>query len=61
MTETTLSKEDIEKVRRDLEVVIALAGKAKADIEQALRLSRHQGEQIATLRRSLGIDVKRVN
>jgi len=61
MTETTLSKEDIEKVRRDLDVVIALAGKAKADIEEALRISRRQGEEIAALRKSLGIDVKRVN
>lgn len=59
MTEITVSKENIEQARRELENVLDLADKAKADIEQALRICRRQGEQIEALRRSLGIDAKR--
>jgi GAF domain-containing protein len=53
MTETTVSKENIEKVRRELETMLDLAGQARVSIERALRATKRQDEQIKALRRSL--------
>ena len=55
MTEITVSKENLEKARQELENALDLADKAKAEIEQALRICRRQGERIEALRRGLGI------
>ena len=53
MTEITVSKENMEKVRRELEGILDLAEKAQARIEDALRAAQRQDEQIKALRRSL--------
>jgi len=61
MTEVTVSKENIEKARRELETALDLAKEARTEIEQALRIAERQGERIEALRRSLGLGSRRVN